>query len=645
MRLRHLLFSSGLAAVLCSGAGPAAAQPAELFFKNDDMRDVVLSPSGSKLAILTNQGTEREALAVLDVVQGKQASRIALFPDGDIRSVCWLSEDKLVFTVVREDDGPDKYGSPAALYAVNSDGSSMRKLWSGHHSVQCVPASSTGQATERVLMAISDDRGEAKPVWLDLQRASPHPYENLNAPPHATAWFADSRGEVRVALTRHEGETAAYWRGPGSANWTQLYETRAGRAPFVVKGVDDAGGLYVTQRYGPEGYRWLTRYDFKAGKPEDRPIIKTPGFDFEGRLINLEGRLQGVRFTVDGESTYWFDASMRAFQDRVDRIFPDRMNRIDCRRCGAADMVAVVRSFSDHEPGKFYLYQAGSAGDADRWRPIGAVRANVQPEQMASVTLTRIAARDGRELPVWVTRPDTATGPLPAVVLVHGGPWARGSEWSWQAMEQFLASRGYVVVEPEMRGSDGYGVAHFQAGLRQWGRAMQDDVVDALKWAQAQSLATDKACIAGDSYGGYSTLMGLINDPTVFRCGIAGFAPTDLELFIRGSMWVADDVSLEGRKYELSELIGDPDKDAAMIDAESPDKQAARIKAPLMLIYGERDRRVPLTNGKRMRDALRDAGNDPVWVTYFDEGHGLYYLENRVDRAQRMEAFLAKYLK
>ena len=134
---------------------------------------------------------------------------------------------------------------------------------------------------------------------------------------------------------------------------------------------------------------------------------------------------------------------------------------------------------------------------------------------MATLELQRIKARDGLDLPVWITRRPDAKGPLPAVVLVHGGPWLRGGEWRWDAEAQFLASRGYVVIEPEFRGSAGYGSAHLEAGFKQWGQAMQDDVADALRWAQKEGLASDKACIAGASYGGYSTLMGLIKDPSL----------------------------------------------------------------------------------------------------------------------------------
>ena len=138
--------------------------------------------------------------------------------------------------------------------------------------------------------------------------------------------------------------------------------------------------------------------------------------------------------------------------------------------------------------------------------------------------------------------------------------------------------------------------------------------------------------------------MGLVKDPQLYSCGIAWVALTDLNLYLSGSWWIADDISSAGRKYTLPEMVGDASKDAAMIEANSPVKLATRIKAPVLLAFGEADLRVPLAHGKRMRDALRDAGNPPEWVTYPGEGHGFAVLKNRVDFAQRMEAFLAKHL-
>ena len=137
---------------------------------------------------------------------------------------------------------------------------------------------------------------------------------------------------------------------------------------------------------------------------------------------------------------------------------------------------------------------------------------------MAEREFKHFAARDGLTIPVHVTRPPGQAGPAPMVVLVHGGPWARAAGWAWEPGSQFLASRGYLVVEPEFRSSTGYGSKLFRAGWKQWGLTMQDDVADAARWAIAQGLADPKRiCIAGASYGGYATLMGLIRDPALFR--------------------------------------------------------------------------------------------------------------------------------
>ncbi|HEY0660336.1 MAG TPA: prolyl oligopeptidase family serine peptidase, partial [Lysobacter sp.] len=203
--------------------------------------------------------------------------------------------------------------------------------------------------------------------------------------------------------------------------------------------------------------------------------------------------------------------------------------------------------------------------------------------------------------------------------------------------------RGYLVIEPEMRGSEGYGKAHLHAGFKQFGQAMQDDVADALLWAQQAGLATDRACIMGASYGGYSALMGLVRHSELYRCAVAQVAVADLSLYLEGSFWVDDDISSTAHKHYLPERVGDPDKDAAMIAANSPVKQAARIKAPVLLAYGKRDQRVPLKHGERMRDALTAAGNPPEWFSY-DAGHSGWGLPDKLDYFQRVEAFLAKHL-
>jgi len=659
--------------VVCMGMGVgmvtsmalAAPPPADMFFKDADITEAVLSPSGRQLALTSAKGLSRVGLVVFDLSQGGQFKRVVQFADGDVSQVHWVNEDRLVFSVVDFSDGSGRPNGAPGLFAINADGSQMRQLvrrlgkpvvtdgrpdatldW--NHRLLRVPQPRAGEANEEVLVAefTLDERRIETPRWLNTRTGRTRSTD-FRPPNDTVGWATDSRGEARVALTRRQDRQAAYWRAPGSTEWVMLYESGLLSRPFGVQGVDDAGTLYVTRTEGREGFTVLARYDFERKAPETKAVVATPGFDFNGQLLTEagSGRALGVRVTVDAETTVWFSDDMKAFQQQADRLLPGHVNRVNCRRCGTPDMVALVRSYSDQDPGRLWLYRARPADGEKPWVSIGRVHEGIVPEQMAQMELHRIAARDGRDLPVWVTRASGANAAQPAVVLVHGGPWVRGSTWSWDPYAQFLASRGYVVIEPEFRGSTGYGEAHFRAGFKQWGQAMQDDVADALRWAQAQGIASDKACIAGASYGGYSTLMGLIRDPALYRCGVAWLAVTDLDLILSGSWWVSDDTSSTARRFTLPEMIGDAEKDAAMIAANSPVNQATRIKAPLLLAFGERDRRVPLAHGERLRKAMRAAGNEPEWVTYAGEGHGFAVLKNRVDFAERMESFLAKHLK
>jgi dipeptidyl aminopeptidase/acylaminoacyl peptidase len=174
---------------------------------------------------------------------------------------------------------------------------------------------------------------------------------------------------------------------------------------------------------------------------------------------------------------------------------------------------------------------------------------------------------------------------------------------------------------------------------------MQDDVADALLWAQKQGLASKQACIAGASYGGYSTLMGLIRHPELYKCGAAWVAVTDPKLVLKGGFGVIDDIGNSSRKYTLPQLVGDVDKDAEMLANNSPLKRAAEIKAPLFLAFGESDVRVPIEHGERLRSALIKAGRPPEWITYPNEAHSWRQVDTQVDFARRIEKFLGQHLK
>lgn len=487
-----------------------------------------------------------------------------------------------------------------------------------------------------------DDVAEILPLRLSLTQGTVDSMAR-GAPDRTLAWRFDAKGQPRFAISFREGRRVVWARQSGaSATWTQMDESDSLTSIWEPLWVDSQDKVWVSAR-DAQGVRVLSALDPATGKPSAKPLISTPGFDVSGQPVidPVTRRTLGYHLLTDAETTVWFDPNMVKLQKLVDDKLPGLRNRISCAPCTAGQAVVLVHSWSDLDPGRYTLFHQASG----RWQSVGAVHPDIDPSLSATVDFHRIKARDGRDLPVWVTMPANAKPGerRPTVVLVHGGPWVRGGSWRWEPMQQFLASRGYVVIEPEFRGSTGYGLEHFAEGFKQWGGAMQDDVADALQWAIAQGFADpSKACIAGASYGGYATLMGLAKYPQLYRCGIAWAAVTDVGLLAQARF--DSDLPEEFRHFGFPVLVGDP-KDEALMRSLSPVHRAAEIKAPLMLAFGGVDRRVPIAHGDRMRDALRAAGRDPVWVRYDAEGHGWFLPANQIDFAKRVEAFLGQHLR
>lgn len=662
-----------LAALLCAAwcglaapakaADEAAVLPAEAFFRHPDIGDARLSPSGRHLALTSRMKDRRVGLVVLDLQRKGSGKVVAHYSDIDVGRFAWVGEERLVFDTVdvTHAAGSQKGGRWGGLIMVAADGSATRELiqkdWAqgvtererpGHeslnplHYLMQVPQ---GGGNEVVIGQLAfNARRElthVTPMQLDVTNNRTRSLA-LGAPDHVRHWVLDAGGEPRVGLAAHGNESVYYWRAPGSKEWKELSRHDRLQWPYAPEFVGADGTLFVTRAEGPAGTSVLRRFDFAKNAPADEVLIRTAGFDVDADPVHDDdGRVLGVRVWTDAETTVWFDKRLAQWQKDVDARMPGRVNRISCRRCGADDAVVLVRSWSDQDPGRYALYDP----QRKQLEPIAAARSDIDPRRMATLDLHRIKTRDDREMPVWVTLPPGAGKgkPRAAVVLVHGGPWVKHGAWRWDGQAQFLASRGYVVIEPEFRGSQGYGEAWFRAGWKQWGKAMQDDVADATRWAAQQGYADpQKVCIAGASYGGYSALMGLVRDPDLYRCGIAWAAVTDPRILAdpAWSDWSDDFVT-----YGMPQLIGDPEKDGAALAAVAPVELAARIKRPLLLAFGGQDRRVTPVHGTRLRAALREAGNEPEWVDYADEGHGWLKEGNRADWARRMEAFLGKHLK
>ncbi len=646
-------------AVATPGAA-GSAMPAQAFFSRPQIESVRLSPSGRWLAISTAAGAARVGVVVLDLQSMKLLGVAARFSDADIDEVHWVNDESLVFSVQDNLSGGADQRFWPGLFSVGRDGQGLRQLVGTdgsfitsnrsvgrpplpvNHELLHVPG---GNGNEVIVGEyVSQGPGQGTVLYAKRLEVTSGRTKNLayGVPDHVRQWMFDAQGEPVLVFTRAAGRGAYHWRDASSGRWRVLAEFEAYRAPWTPRFVDGDGGLFVTVSGGTEGTSELRRFDFASGRPAPAAVVSTPGFDFSGGMVSESqgSRALGVRVTTDAETTVWFEPRLQALQKKADERLPGHVNRITCRRCLEDDITAVVYSWSDRDPGQYTIY----TGSDQQWRKLGDTRTGIAPRLMGTTDFSRVRMRDGLETPVWVTHPaGKADAPRPAVLLVHGGPWVRGRRWNWSPDAQFLASRGYVVIEPEFRGSTGYGQRLYRAGWRQWGQAMQDDLADALQWAVGKGwVDKDRVCIAGASYGGYATLMGLVRHPEAYRCGVAWVAVTDPRLMFQWAY--VSDQSDDIRQHDYPTLIGDPVKDRPMLEAATPVLHAQRIKAPVMLAVGVADRRVPLEHGQRMRAALTEAGNPPLWLAYPDEGHGFFKTENRIDFMTRMEVFLAQHL-
>jgi dipeptidyl aminopeptidase/acylaminoacyl peptidase len=548
-------------ALLASGvanAQPSVQSPA-LYFNHPKYTDVQLSPSGERIAAITPV-KGRQGLAVMDLADRKP--RIAAVPDGyDIVSFTWVNDRRLVFFIA-DRQAPVGAGRGVALYAVDHDGGSATELVFKRGVYVYV----------RMLSTLDDDSDDILIVAADLaipsqwKRQYPDVFR-LNTrsgdaklltedrPGDPTGWVADRAGVVRAAVsTEKSAKYIVWWRASADSKWQKLYEHAFDRAGIVPVAFDGDGSLIVASTVGRDSAA-LYRYDTQkmalgemlAGHPY--ASLSTLVYDRNKKKV------VGVLYDDGTPRAAWFDDDWARLSATVDKALPDASNVLSR---GRAQRV-LVKSSSDVDPGSWYLLDL----DNRKMEFLLASRPDVRPSQMPKRQLIRYKARDGLEIPAYLTLPrDREPHKLPMVLLVHGGPYVRGTRWTWGDEPAYLANLGYAVLQPEFRGSVGWGGKLFRAGWKQWGLAMQDDLVDGIDSLAAQgTIDPARVCIMGASYGGYATMMGLARDAGRYRCGINMAGVTDIGMMFTAA-WsdlAYSDFMNHGPAHAM---IGDPDRDA-----------------------------------------------------------------------------------
>jgi dipeptidyl aminopeptidase/acylaminoacyl peptidase len=640
-----LLVGAALGPVQVVAAEPPASarQSIDNFFKLEQFVSARMNPSGTHLAYI-REVNGRYNLVSMDVATRK-LTNVAGFDRVDVAGFEWINDKRLIFYVYDRRIGigdVESYG----IHSADVDGtrplvlrdSGFDRNVSGSNRGMPYRASfwsraRSGDPDDFIVAQYAD-----APFRVTLLRVNARDGQRRSVDhgglANVTDWALDWNDVPRAAVSRNRDRLSFHVRDSESAPWRKVAEfglyDNTGFSPVAF---DKAGTLYVSAYMGRDTAA-IHRFDFAKGAPEPESLISVKNYDIEGGLLfNKDGTLRGVRYHADQEGIHWVDPAWQTHQQAIDAALPGRVNLLG----GMADATVLVRSYSDTSPSRYYLLDTR----ARKLSLLGASRPWIDEKLQARSDVIRYKARDGLIIPALLTLPRGVDPKnLPLVVFPHGGPWVRGIDWEWNAERQFLASRGYAVLEPDFRGSTGHGWKLFRSGWKQWGMAMQDDLADGvLDLASRGMVDKNRVCITGASYGGYATVMGLIRHPELFKCGISWVGVTDMEL-LHTVGW-SDTAGSPEARLSFEVLAGDPVKDREMMRANSAIHQAARLKQPLIIAYGLADVRVPYDHGQKLRDALKGHNKNVDYIEYAGEGHGWNRLETHVDFWSRAEKMLA----
>lgn len=451
------------------------------------------------------------------------------------------------------------------------------------------------------------------------------------------AYSFDLDGNVRLATRQLPGGGTEILRVDGD-QLTQIFTCTYEEQAFPVRFHKDGRRCYLITNKGDNvDLSRLTLLDPQTGATELVESDPRKQVDFGGAIFDeATDELIGTAYVGDRVRIYPREAQFKRDLERLRKRLPD--GELDLQSSTRDMQLHLVSVSSDVDPGSVYLYDRRTGETKLLYRS----RPKLPSEHLAPMKPIRYKARDGLEIPAYLTLPRGVKAKnLPLIVHPHGGPWARDG-WGYDPWPQFLANRGYAVLQPNFRSSTGYGKKFLNAGNRQWGLKMHDDLIDAVNWAVKEGLADPrKVAITGGSYGGYATLAGLAFTPEVFAAGVDIVGPSNIKTLL-GTVppyWKPLRAMFDVRVGSIE----DP-KDADLIRNASPLFKADQIRRPLLIGQGANDPRVKQAESEQIVAAIEKTGGRATYVLYPDEGHGFARPENRLDFQGREEKFLAEVL-
>jgi dipeptidyl aminopeptidase/acylaminoacyl peptidase len=616
--------------LLYASAGKAAGPTIADFAADTDFSFPALSPDGTKVAFVTRAQDQRVLMA-LDLVKKVRTGLMAATVDSfEISHCAFKNEERLLCGFSGTEFNRGQPYAVSRLVAVDVSGKSKPRV--------LVQNGNQGgsQFQDRVLDWQVDD---PKHVLIELS-GDGDPFPNVHSLDVYTGlmtvvqrarhpilrWKADRNGVVRFGYGFDERKQTYITRDSGDAPWRTLAKWEYGESDFDVLGFGPTPGTLLVEA-SHNGRDAI--FEMDLSEKSDRQLLFANGEVDVGSPIYwpTDHRIVGFSFETDRVYRKFFDGTAENIYASIDGALPGADNEVvGASRDGTK---LLISSYSDVRPANYYVLDTAT----NRMLRIGSSNPALATATLAPMKPVKIKGPDGAMLPGYLTLPVGSSGKkVPTIVYPHGGPHARDS-WGFDSMVQFMASRGYAVLQVNFRGSIGYGYDWYEAGLRNWGTVMVDDITAATKWAIAEGIADPaNTCIVGWSYGGYAALMSAVREPELYRCAVSIAGVADLRALAR------EDSRFYGGRQAMERILGD---DVSELKAGSPMRAADKIKAPVLLVHGDDDIQVSVDHSRRMAKAL-DRGRKKYEVVIIKDGnHSLSRFEWRETLLTKLEAFLA----
>lgn len=634
--------------VSCTTTPQVELIPRDVLFGNPDKVSPKLSPDGT---YLTWVAPYEGVLNVWIKTVGQEDDRPLTKDNGrGVRRYGWAWNGEQVI-YVQDKDGDENW----RIYAVDIKTDEVKPLTPPdpkvNHPVQAQILKSIPERPDEMLIGLNKRNQRMHDVYLlNIKTGKMNLVQEAN--PMTMGWEIDHKMNIRgYTQAEQDGGMSVYMRSGGKGKFKQILKwgSEDAMATAVITFSDDNKKLYMIDSRGRNSGA-LTEFDLKTD--EIKVIAEDPKYDVSTiEMHPTNHTIQAVGFMKDRLEWDVVDDDIKADFDKIKANNPGDFSVTDRTKDDRKWLVAYDQ---DNGPVAYYFYDrdAGTLTHMFNHREalVGKPLVNMKP--------IKFTARDGLEVHGYLSMPMHAKGPIPMVLNVHGGPWYRDS-WGYNPEAQWFANRGYACLQVNFRGSTGYGKEFINAGDREWGGKMQNDLTDAVKWAIDEGIADPKkVAIYGGSYGGYATLAGVTFTPDLYACGVSIVGPSNLETFLNtippywesfrkvmdkrvGMIPRYDNGPMKGQPKDPKDFTAAEKKEVEFLKSRSPLYFVDQVKIPMLVAQGKNDPRVNVAESDQFVKAMQDKGLNVEYVVYPDEGHGFARPENRMDFYGKAEKFLA----